>query len=63
MSGSSRRNLAGAAPAMVARMALCGGARFGVGALVGLAAPPGLTELFAGPAVGFARVHERSRDI
>ncbi len=63
MSGPSRKNPAGAGLAMVATMVLCGGARFGVGALVGLAAPPGLAGLFAGLAVGFALVHERFRDI
>jgi len=43
----------------VAAIVLCGGAGFGVGALVGWTVPLGLAGLFAGFAVGLALVITR----
>ena len=44
---------------IVAAIVLCGGAGFGVGALVGWTVPLGLAGLFAGFAVGLALVITR----
>ncbi len=48
---------------LVASIVVCGGVGLGIGALVGLSVPFGLTGLFVGLVVGFALVYTRFRDI
>ena len=48
---------------LVATIVLCAGIGFGLGALVGLAAPLGIAGLFVGVAAGLALVIGRFRDL
>ena len=48
---------------IIASIILCAAIGFGVGALVGLAAPLGIVGLFAGVVVGIALVITRFRDL
>jgi hypothetical protein len=63
MTEPSASSPAGAGLTLVATMLLCGGAGLGIGALVGLAVPLGITGLFVGLVAGFALVYTRFRDI
>jgi hypothetical protein len=48
---------------LVASILLCGGAGFGLGAVVGAPVLLGLLGIFVGLAVGFVVVHSRFRDL
>jgi len=48
---------------LIAAMLVCGAAGYGLGYVVGLAAPLGLAGLFVGLVVGFALVYARFRRI
>jgi hypothetical protein len=58
-----RRDPAAAGAMLLATIATCAGAGFGLGALIGLTVPLGLAGLFAGLIAGFALVYTRFRQI
>lgn len=57
----TRVDAAMAGLSLIAAMLVGAGAGFGLGSLVGLAVPLGLTGLFAGLGAGFALVYARFR--
>ena len=66
MTGKMPRGRADAATAgatVVAAMAFCAVAGYGLGSLVGLAVPLGLGGLFAGVVAGLALVYARYREL
>ena len=62
-SGRPRTSPVVAGSLIVAPMALFAAIGFGLGSLVGAAAPVGIAGLFAGLVVGFVLVIQRFRDI
>jgi hypothetical protein len=58
-----RSDPASAGVMLLVTIALCAGAGFGIGALVGLAVPLGLGGVFAGLIAGFALVYTRFKNV